>query len=219
MKKQILASVLASVLATSSVYAWGFGGSREKPNYDYSGEKEFIQKNTQKLGTNDAKRWCFDKGNDLGCLWLEKLEAMESKDLKKVVSFYEKTIPEYCYDKKFAPACNIPALDLIKKKVVYFAKKSDDYTKEKAIESDYAKALSESKADVKMLEYGCNELKSAYICRDLRDMYKYLGDREKTKEYNDKMKNGDEKWNSVLYDYQHMRYIYKDAYAWWLLLD
>lgn len=57
MKKQILASVLASVLATSSVYAWGFGGSsKEKPNYDYSGEKEFIQKNTQKLGTNDAKR-------------------------------------------------------------------------------------------------------------------------------------------------------------------
>jgi len=41
-----------------------------------------------------------------------------------------------------------------------------------------------------MLEYGCNELKSTYICRDLRDMYKYLGDREKTKEYNDKMKNG-----------------------------
>ena len=43
-------------------------------------------------------------------------------------------------------------------------------------------------------------------------------DREKTKEYNDKMKNSDEKWNSVLYDYQHMRYIYKDASAWWLLL-
>ncbi len=170
MKKQILASVLASALATSSVYAWGFGGSsKEKPNYDYSGEKEFIQKNTQKLGTNDAKRWCFDKGNDLGCLWLEKLEAMESKDLKKVVNFYEKTIPEYCYDKKFAPACNIPALDLIKWKIVYFAKKDGDT---KSIYSDYAKALSESKADVKMLEYGCNELKSAYICRDLRDMYK-----------------------------------------------
>ena len=219
MKKQILASVLASMLATSSVYAWGFGGSsKEKPNYDYSGEKEFIQKNTQKLGTNDAKRWCFDKGNDLGCLWLEKLEAMESKDLKKVVNFYEKTIPEYCYDKKFAPACNIPALDLIKEKVVYFSKRSDDYTKIKNQEFDYAKALSESKADVKMLEYGCNELKSAYICRDLRDMYKYLGDREKTKEYNDKMKNGDEKWNLVLYDYKHMRYIYKDASAWWLLL-
>ena len=50
-------------------------------------------------------------------------------------------------------------------------------------------------------------------------MYKYLGDKEKTKEYNDKMKNGDEKWNSVLYDYKHMRYIYKDASAWWLLLD
>ena len=220
MKKQILASVLASMLATSSVYAWGFGGSsKEKPIYDYSGEKEFIQKNTQKLGTNDAKRWCFDKGNDLGCLWLEKLEAMESKDLKKVVNFYEKTIPEYCYDKKFAPACNIPALDLIKEKVVYFSKRSDDYTKIKNQEFDYAKALSESKADVKMLEYGCNELKSAYICRDLRDMYKYLGDREKTKEYNDKMKNGDEKWNLVLYDYKHMRYIYKDASAWWLLLD
>ena len=216
MRKQILASVLASVLATSSVYAWGFGSSREKPNYDYSGEKEFIQKNTQKLGTNDAKRWCFDKDNDLGCLWLEKLEAMESKDLKKVVNFYEKTIPEYCYDKKFAPACNIPAHDLIDWKIVYFAKKDGDT---KSIYSDYAKALSESKADVKMLEYGCNELKSAYICRDLRDMYKYLGDREKTKEYNDKMKNGDEKWNSVLYDYQHMRYIYKDASAWWLLLD
>ena len=215
MKKQILASVLASVLATSSVYAWGFGSSREKPNYDYSGEKEFIQKNTQKLGTNDAKRWCFDKGNDLGCLWLEKLEAMESKDLKKVVNFYEKTIPEYCYDKKFAPACNIPALDLIKWKIVYFAKKDGNT---KSIYSDYAKALSESKADVKMLEYGWNELKSAYICRDLRDMYKNLGDREKTKEYNDKMKNGDEKWNSVLYDYQHIRYIYKDATAWKLLL-
>ena len=216
MKKQILASVLASVLATSSVYAWGFGGSsKEKPNYDYSGEKEFIQKNTQKLGTNDAKRWCFDKGNDLGCLWLEKLEAMESKDLKKVVNFYEKTIPEYCYDKKFAPACNIPALDLIKWKIVYFAKKDGDT---KSIYSDYAKALSESKADVKMLEYGCNELKSAYICRYLRDMYKNLGDREKTKEYNDKMKNGDEKWNSVLYDYKHMRYIH-GGYSSWLLLE
>ena len=218
MKKQILASVLASVLATSSVYAWGFGGSREKPNYDYSADKKLIETNTQKIGTEKAKYWCLDQGNDLGCLALERLEALKSKDLKKVINYYEKTIPEYCYDKKFAPACNIPALDLIKKKVVYFAKKSDDYTKEKAIESDYAKALSESKADVKMLEYGCNELKSAYICRDLRDMYKNLGDREKTKEYNDKMKNGDEKWNSVLYDYQHMRYIYKDASAWWLLL-
>lgn len=164
MKKQILASVLASVLATSSVYAWGFGSSKEKPNYDYSGEKEFIQKNTQKLGTNDAKRWCFDKGNDLGCLWLEKLEAMESKDLKKVVNFYEKTIPEYCYDKKFAPACNIPAHDLIDWKIVYFAKKDGNT---KSIYSDYAKVLSESKADVKMLEYGCDELKSAYMCRDI----------------------------------------------------
>ena len=48
----------------------------------------------------------------------------------------------------------------------------------------------------------------------------YLSDIEKKpKEYNDKMKNGDEKWNSVLYDYKHMRYIYKDASAWWLLLD
>ena len=135
------------------------------------------------------------------------------------MNFYEKTIPEYCYDKKFAPACNIPALDLIEKKVVYFAKKSNDYAKVEAIPSDYAKALSESKADVKMLKYGCNELKSAYICRDLRDMYKNLGDRDKIREYNEKMKNGDEKWNSVLYDYQHMRYIYKDASAWWLLLD
>ena len=67
-----------------------------------------------------------------------------------------------------------------------------------------------------MLEYGCNELKSAYIC-DLRDMYKNLGDREKTKEYNDKMKNSDKKWNSVLYNYQHMRYIYKNTSTWWLL--
>ena len=218
MRKQILASVLASVLATSSVYAWGFGGSsKEKPNYDYSGEKEFIQKNTKEIGGDNAKYWCFDKGNDLGCLSLEKLEALESKDLKKVVKFYEKTIPEYCYDKKFAPACNIPAIDLIKYKIVYFSKRSDDYTKIKNQEFDYAKALSESKADVKMLEYGCNELKSAYICRDLRDMYKYLGDKEKTKEYNDKMKNGDEKWNSVLYDYKHMRYIHGGYSSWWLL--
>ena len=188
MKKQILASVLASVLATSSVYAWGFGGSsKEKPNYDYSADKKLIEINTRPISTDNAKYWCFDKGNDLGCLSLEKLEALESKDLKKVVKFYEKTIPEYCYDKKFAPACNIPALDLIKWKIVYFAKKDKNT---KSIYSDYAKALSESKADVKMLEYGCNELKSAYICRDLRDMYKNLGDREKTKEYNDKMKNG-----------------------------
>ena len=203
--------------------AWSlFGGDREKPNYDYSGEKELMSLSSfsdKDLRIDDAKYWCLDQGNDLGCLWLEKLEAMESKDLKKVVNFYEKTIPEYCYDKKFAPACNIPAHDLIDWKIVYFAKKSDDYTKEKAIESDYAKALSESKADVKMLEYGCNELKSAYICRDLRDMYKYLGDREKTKEYNDKMKNGDEKWNSVLYDYQHRRYINRNNSAWWLLED
>jgi len=48
-------------------------------------------------------------------------------------------------------------------------------------------------------------------------MYKYLGDREKTKEYNDKMKNSDKKWNSVLYNYQHMRYIYKNTSTWWLL--
>ena len=218
MKKQILASVLASVLATSSVYAWGFGSSKEKPNYDYSADKKLIETNTQKIGTEKAKYWCLDQGNDLGCLALERLEALKGKDLKKVINYYEKTIPEYCYDKKFAPACNIPAHELIEKKVVYFAKKSGDYAKVEAIESDYAKALSESKADVKMLEYGCNELKSAYICRDLRDMYKNLGDREKTKEYNDKMKNGDEKWNSVLYDYQHMRYINSNNSAWWLLL-
>ena len=197
------------------------GVAKKKPNYDYSGEKELMSLSSfsdKDLRIDDAKYWCLDQGNDLGCLWLEKLEAMKSKDLKKVVNFYEKTIPEYCYDKKFAPACNIPALDLIKEKVVYFSKRSDDYTKIENQEFDYAKALSESKADVKMLEYGCNELKSAYICRDLRDMYKYLGDREKTKEYNDKMKNGDEKWNSVRYDYQHIRYIYKNASAWWLLL-
>ena len=58
--------------------------------YNYSGEKEFIQKNTQKLGTDGAKRWCFDKGNDLGCLLVQRLEALESKDFKKVVKFYEK---------------------------------------------------------------------------------------------------------------------------------
>ena len=215
MKKQILASALIGMLAASSAYAWGlFGNSREKPNYDYSGEKEFIEKNTREFWTDDAKTLCFDKFNDLGCLWLEKIEALESKDLKKVVNFYEKTVPEYCYDKKFAPACNIPALDLIRKKIVYFAHKNQNTD---AIYSDYAKALSESKADVKMLEYGCNELKSAYICRDLRDMYKNLDDREKTKEYAVKMQNGDEKWNSVRYDYQHMRYIYKNASGWELL--
>ena len=221
MRKQILASVLASVLATSSVYAWGFGSSREKPNYDYSGEKELMSLGSfsdKDLRIDDAKYWCLDQGNDLGCIWLDKLEALASKDIKKVANFYEKTVPEYCYDKKFAPACNIPALDLIKWKIVYFSKRSDDYTKIENQEFDYAKALSESKADVKMLEYGCNELKSAYICRDLRDMYKYLGDKEKTKEYNDKMKNGDEKWNSVLYDYKHMRYIH-GGYSSWLLLE
>lgn len=219
MKKQILASILVGALAVSSAPAWSlFGGDREKPNYDYSGEKELMSLSSfsdKDLRIDDAKYWCLDQGNDLGCIWLDKLEALASKDIKKVANFYEKTVPEYCYDKKFAPACNIPALDLIKWKIVYFAKKDGDT---KSIYSDYAKALSESKADVKMLEYGCNELKSAYMCRDLRDMYKNLGNREKTKEYNDKMKNGDEKWNSVLYDYQHMRYIYKDASAWWLLL-
>ena len=192
MKKQILVSVLASVLATSSVYAWGFG-SREKPNYDYSGEKELMSLGSfsdKDLRIDDAKYWCLDQGNDLGCIWLDKLEALASKDIKKVANFYEKTVPEYCYDKKIAPACNIPALDLIKWKIVYFSKRSDDYTKIENQEFDYAKALSESKADVKMLEYGCNELKSDYICRDLRDMYKYLVDKEKTKEYNDK----NEKW-------------------------
>ena len=217
MKKQILASILVGALAVSSAPAWSlFGGDREKPNYDYSADKKLIETNTQKIGTEKAKYWCLDQGNDLGCLALEKLEALKSKDLKKVINYYEKTIPEYCYDKKFAPACNIPALDLIKWKIVYFAKKDGNT---KSIYSDYAKALSESKADVKMLEYGCNELKSAYICRDLRDMYKNLGDREKTKEYNDKMKNGDEKWNSVLYDYQHRRYINRNNSAWWLLED
>ena len=84
MKKQILASVLASVLATSSVYAWGFGSSKEKPNYDYSGEKKFIETNTQKISTKKAKYWCLDQGNDLGYIWLDKLEALASKDIKKV---------------------------------------------------------------------------------------------------------------------------------------
>ncbi|MDU2008828.1 hypothetical protein [Campylobacter concisus] len=121
MKKQILASVLASVLATSSAYAWGFGSSKEKPNYDYSADKKLIEINTRPISTDNAKYWCFDKGNDLGCLSLEKLEALESKDLKKVVKFYEKTIPEYCYDKKFAPACRIPTFDLIRDKIVYFS--------------------------------------------------------------------------------------------------
>ncbi|WP_103651854.1 hypothetical protein [Campylobacter concisus] len=218
MKKQILASILVGALAISSAPAWSlFGGDREKPNYDYSADKKLIEINTRPISTDNAKYWCFDKGNDLGCLSLEKLEALESKDLKKVVKFYGKTIPEYCYDKKFAPACNIPAIDLIRGKLVYFVRSSDDNAKRDNLYSDYAKALSESEADVKMLEYDCNELKGAYICRDLRDMYKYLGDREKTKEYNDKMKNGDEKWNSVLYDYKHMRYIHSDYSSWWLL--
>lgn len=217
MKKQILASALASMLAASSLCAWGFGSSREKPNYDYSGEKEFIEKNTKQFDSDNSKYWCFDKGNDLGCLSLEKIEALESKDLKKVINFYEKTIPEYCYDKKFAPACNIPALDLIRYKIIYFAHKSDDQAKTDAIDSDYAKALSESKADVKMLEYGCNELKNPYICRDLRDMYRDLGDIEKTKEYAAKMQNGDEKWKSVTYDYNHRRFAYGRASGWRLL--
>lgn len=214
MKKQILASALASMLAASSLYAWGFGSSREKPNYDYSGEKEFIEKNTKQFDSDNSKYWCFDKGNDLGCLALEKIEALESKDLKKVINFYEKTIPEYCYDKKFAPACNIPALDLILYKIRYFAHKNQNTD---TIDSDYAKALSESKADVKMLEYGCNELKNPYICRDLRDMYRDLGDMEKTKEYAAKMQNGDEKWKSVTYDYHHARYAYGSPSGWQFL--
>lgn len=214
MKKQILASALASMLAASSLYAWGFGSSREKPNYDYSGEKEFIEKNTKQFDSDNSKYWCFDKGNDLGCLSLEKIEALESKDLKKVVNFYEKTVPEYCYDKKFAPACNIPALDLILYKIIYFAHKNQNTD---TIDSDYAKALSESKADVKMLEYGCNELKNPYICRDLRDMYRDLGDMEKTKEYAVKMQNGDEKWKSVTYDYHHARYAYGSPSGWQFL--
>ena len=214
MKKQILASALASMLAASSLCAWGFGSSREKPNYDYSGEKEFIEKNTKQFDSDNSKYWCFDKGNDLGCLSLEKIEALESKDLKKVINFYEKTVPEYCYDKKFAPACNIPALDLILYKIIYFAHKNQNTD---TIDSDYAKALSESKADVKMLEYGCNELKNPYICRDLRDMYRDLGDMEKTKEYAVKMQNGDEKWKSVTYDYHHARYAYGSPSGWQFL--
>lgn len=215
MKKQILASALIGMLAASSAYAWGlFGNSREKPNYDYSGEKEFIETSTKRMDTDRAKYWCFDQGNDLGCLALEKREALANKDLKKVINFYEKTVPEYCYDKKFAPACNIPALDLILYKIIYFAHKNQNTD---TIDSDYAKALSESKADVKMLEYGCNELKNPYICRDLRDMYQNLGDMEKTKEYAAKMQNGDEKWKSVTYDYHHARYAYGSPSGWWLL--
>ena len=220
MKKQILISALVGALAVSSASAWSlFGGDREKPNYDYSGDKQFIETNTKKIDTDRAKYWCLDQGNDLGCLALEKREALANKDLKKVVNFYEKTIPEYCYEKKFAPACNIPALDLILYKIIYFAHKSDDQAKTDAIDSDYAKALFESKADVKMLEYGCNELKSAYICRDLRDMYKNLGDRDKIREYNEKIKNGDKKWNSVIYDYHHSRFAYGRASGWWFLDD
>ncbi|WP_460179107.1 hypothetical protein [Campylobacter concisus] len=217
MKKQILASVLASVLATSSVYAWGFGSSKEKPNYDYSGEKELISLSSfseKGLRINDAKYWCLDQGNDLGCLWLDKLEALASKDIKKIANFYEKTVPEYCYDKKFAPACRIPAFDLIDDKIVYFSKK-DENSNYKTISKNFAKAITaKSGAELKMLEYGCNELKSGYICRDLREIYKYLDDREKIKEYNDKIKNRDKKWDSVLYDSNHMRYIYKDASGW-----
>ena len=82
MKKQILASVLASVLATSSVYAWGFGGSsKEKPNYDYSGEKELMSLSSfsgNNLRIDDAKYWCLDQGNDLGCIWLDKPEVGSS---------------------------------------------------------------------------------------------------------------------------------------------
>lgn len=215
MKKQILASVLASVLATSSVYAWGFGSSKEKPNYDYSGEKELISLSSfseKGLRINDAKYWCLDQGNDLGCLWLDKLEALASKDIKKVANFYEKTVPEYCYDKKFAPACRIPAFDLTRDKIVYFAKKNQNTS---TIDTDFAKIITtKSGAGLQMLEHGCNELKSGYICRDLREIYKNLDDREKTKEYNDKIKNRDKKWDSVLYDSNHMRYIYKDASGW-----
>ena len=217
MKKQILASVLASVLATSRVYAWGFGGSsKEKPNYDYSGEKELMSLSSfsgNNLRIDDAKYWCLDQGNDLGCIWLDKLEALASKDIKKVANFYEKTVPEYCYDKKFAPACRIPAFDLIEDKIIYFSKK--DLTSNNDIGKDFAKMITaKSGAELKMLEYGCNELKSGYICRDLREIYKNLDDREKIKEYNDKIKNRDKKWDSVLYDSNHMRYIYKNASGW-----
>ena len=182
MKKQILASILASVLATSSVYAWGFGSSREKPNYDYSGEKELMSLSSfsgNNLRIDDAKYWCLDQGNDLGCIWLDKLEALASKDIKKVANFYEKTVPEYCYDKKFAPACRIPAFDLIEDKIIYFAKKNQNTS---TINADFAKMITaKSGTELKMLEYGCNELKSGYICRDLREIYKNLDDREKNK--------------------------------------
>ncbi|WXG21016.1 hypothetical protein VBZ67_00435 [Campylobacter concisus] len=121
-------------------------------------------------------------------------------------------MPEYCYDKKFAPACRIPAFDLIKDKIIYFAKKNQNTS---TINADFAKMITaKSGAELKMLEYGCNELKSGYICRDLREIYKNLDDREKIKEYNDKIKNRDKKWDSVLYDSNHMRYIYKNASGW-----
>ena len=46
----------------------------------------------------------------------------------------------------------------------------------------------------------------------------YLAAIEKNqKNITTKMKNGDEKWNSVLYDYKHMRYIHGDYSSWWLL--
>lgn len=65
MKKQILVSALVGALAVSSASAWSlFGGDREKPNYDYSGEKQFIETNTKRMDTDRAKYWCFGKGND-----------------------------------------------------------------------------------------------------------------------------------------------------------
>ena len=94
--------------------------------FKYGGGVECLFKSKRRYQDKKAKYWCLDQGNDLGCIWLDKLEALASKDIKKVANFYEKTVPEYCYDKKFAPACNIPARDLIDWKIVYFAKKDED---------------------------------------------------------------------------------------------
>ncbi len=224
MKKELLIVALAAMFVTSNASAWSlFGSKDEKPNYDYSADQEVMdnlsQYRTIKGSLEDARRVCVDKGNDLGCLMAKKLEALMSKDIKNVVKFYEETVPEYCYDKKFAPACNIAAIDMYKHKYSYNSRKSGKAFDYKDSLLDFAKNVTASKTDLKMLEYGCDTLKSAYICRDLRDIYKSLGDLDKAKSYTDKMKSGDEKWRSSRFDKENMYYEYKYASGWFYLKE
>ncbi len=214
MKSKISAAVLTAMLATNGAFAWslfGNSGIEEKPDFDYSKEEEAIR--VGKQHPEIIKRWkdsgsgirgyqqdnCDSRNGELACLAIQKKKLYYDLDLEGIKKFYEDTLQKECYEKKFAPACSLPYKEVIEGK---------NDIKGYPDEIELGKKVLSSKSVVKMLDYGCKELKDYYACKRLRLVYEMVGDEKKAEQYKLRVEDSDKRWFKEEYSGEGRKYYY-----------